>query len=67
MTALPSPSLSTQCIVSVAGGATRAALTVHQARRNNVADVSAKDSSQVSSQGQETVLGKGEGQDHATV
>nr|XP_020014226.1 RUS1 family protein C16orf58 homolog isoform X2 [Castor canadensis] len=35
-----------KCIVSVAGGATRAALTVHQARRNNVADVSAKDSSQ---------------------
>lgn len=43
---LPSP---TQCIVSVAGGATRAALTMHQARRNNMADVSAKDSSQVSS------------------
>ncbi|EAW52122.1 chromosome 16 open reading frame 58, isoform CRA_b, partial [Homo sapiens] len=35
-----------RCIVSVAGGATRAALTVHQARRNNMADVSAKDSSQ---------------------
>ncbi|PNJ33698.1 RUS family member 1 isoform X2 [Pongo pygmaeus] len=35
-----------KCIVSVAGGATRAALTVHQARRNNMADVSAKDSSQ---------------------
>nr|XP_035971243.1 RUS family member 1 isoform X4 [Halichoerus grypus] len=34
------------CIVSVAGGATRAALTMHQARRNNMADVSAKDSSQ---------------------
>lgn len=38
-----------KCIVSVAGGATRAALTMHQARRNNMADVSAKDSSQVSS------------------
>ncbi|XP_045849144.1 RUS family member 1 isoform X1 [Meles meles] len=37
---------SPQCIVSVAGGATRAALTMHQARRNNMADVSAKDSSQ---------------------
>lgn len=36
-----------QCIVSVAGGATRAALTMHQARRNNMADVSAKDGSQV--------------------
>lgn len=36
--------------MSVAGGATRAALTMHQARRNNMADVSAKDSSQVSSQ-----------------
>ncbi|XP_064449099.1 RUS family member 1 isoform X5 [Mirounga angustirostris] len=36
-----------KCIVSVAGGATRAALTMHQARRNNMADVSAKDSSQV--------------------
>ncbi|KAM6166020.1 RUS family member 1 [Erethizon dorsatum] len=35
-----------KCIVSVAGGATRAALTVHQARRNNMADVSAKDGSQ---------------------
>ncbi|XP_062841028.1 RUS1 family protein C16orf58 homolog [Trichomycterus rosablanca] len=33
-------------IVGVAGGATRAALTVHQARRNNMADVSAKDGSQ---------------------
>ena len=29
-----------------AGGATRAALTQHQARRNNMADVSAKDGSQ---------------------
>ncbi|XP_066131869.1 RUS family member 1 [Saccopteryx bilineata] len=35
-----------KCIVSVAGGATRAALTVHQARRNNMADVAAKDGSQ---------------------
>uniref|UniRef100_A0A8C1B5K1 RUS family member 1 n=2 Tax=Cyprinus carpio TaxID=7962 RepID=A0A8C1B5K1_CYPCA len=34
-------------IVGVAGGATRAALTVHQARRNNMADISAKDGSQV--------------------
>ncbi|XP_007186536.2 RUS family member 1 isoform X6 [Balaenoptera acutorostrata] len=34
------------CIVGVAGGATRAALTMHQARRNNMADVSAKDGSQ---------------------
>lgn len=33
-------------LVGVAGGATRAALTQHQARRNNLADVSAKDSSQ---------------------
>ena len=36
-----------QSIVGVAGGATRAALTQHQARRNNMADVSAKDGSQV--------------------
>lgn len=36
-----------QSIVGVAGGATRAALTVHQARRDNMADVSAKDGSQV--------------------
>ncbi|XP_040452219.1 RUS family member 1 isoform X4 [Falco naumanni] len=35
-----------QCIVGVAGGATRAALAVHQARRDNMADVAAKDSSQ---------------------
>ncbi|CAJ0962125.1 unnamed protein product [Ranitomeya imitator] len=34
------------CIVGVAGGATRAALTVHQARRDNMADVCAKDGSQ---------------------
>ncbi|XP_022085873.1 RUS1 family protein C16orf58 homolog isoform X2 [Acanthaster planci] len=33
-------------IVGVAGGATRAALTMHQARRENMADVSAKDGSQ---------------------
>ncbi|XP_076367237.1 RUS family member 1 isoform X1 [Tachypleus tridentatus] len=33
-------------IVGIAGGATRAALTQHQARRNNMADVSAKDNSQ---------------------
>uniref|UniRef100_A0A8D0GWC7 RUS family member 1 n=1 Tax=Sphenodon punctatus TaxID=8508 RepID=A0A8D0GWC7_SPHPU len=35
-----------KCIVGVAGGATRAALTMHQARRDNMADVSAKDGSQ---------------------
>eukprot|EP00795_Rhopilema_esculentum_P015616 gene15616-6898_t len=33
-------------IVGVAGGATRASLTQHQARRDNMADVSAKDGSQ---------------------
>uniref|UniRef100_A0A8C7IHR7 RUS family member 1 n=1 Tax=Oncorhynchus kisutch TaxID=8019 RepID=A0A8C7IHR7_ONCKI len=33
-------------IVRVAGGATRAALTLHQARRDNMADISAKDGSQ---------------------
>ncbi|XP_048476864.1 RUS1 family protein C16orf58 homolog, partial [Rhincodon typus] len=33
-------------IVGVSGGATRAALTVHQAQRDNMADVSAKDGSQ---------------------
>ena len=33
-------------IVGVAGGASRAALTQHQARRNNMADVAAKDGSQ---------------------
>ena len=32
--------------MGVAGGATRAALTQHQARRNNMADVAAKDGSQ---------------------
>ena len=36
-----------QSIVGVAGGATRASLTEHQARKNNMADVSAKDGSQV--------------------
>uniref|UniRef100_A0A6Q2Y9E1 RUS family member 1 n=1 Tax=Esox lucius TaxID=8010 RepID=A0A6Q2Y9E1_ESOLU len=35
-----------KAIVGVAGGATRAALTVHQARRDNMADISAKDGSQ---------------------
>lgn len=33
-------------IVGVAGGATRAAMTLHHAIRNNMADVSAKDSAQ---------------------
>jgi hypothetical protein len=33
-------------IVGVAGGSTRAALTQHQAKRNNMADVSAKDGNQ---------------------
>ncbi|XP_061906207.1 RUS1 family protein C16orf58 homolog [Entelurus aequoreus] len=33
-------------VVGVAGGATRASLTVHQARRDNMADISAKDGSQ---------------------
>lgn len=42
---------SLQSIVGVAGGATRAALTVHQARRNNMADISAKDGSQVGPRG----------------
>ena len=36
-----------QAVVGVAGGATRAALVQHQARRDNMADVSAKDGSQV--------------------
>jgi hypothetical protein len=35
-----------RAVVGVAGGATRAAVTQHQARRNNMADVSAKDGSQ---------------------
>eukprot|EP00051_Salpingoeca_urceolata_P022488 m.368408 g.368408 ORF g.368408 m.368408 type:complete len:442 (-) comp19977_c1_seq9:49-1374(-) len=35
-----------RAIVGVAGGATRAALTQHQARANNTGDVSAKDGSQ---------------------
>ena len=34
--------------MGVAGGATRAAVVQHQARRDNMADVSAKDGSQVS-------------------
>lgn len=33
--------------MGVAGGATKAAFTQHQARRDNMADVSAKDGSQV--------------------
>lgn len=35
-----------KALVGVAGGATRASLTQHQTRRNNMADVSAKDGSQ---------------------
>lgn len=38
---------SPQAIVGTAGGATRAALVQHQARRDNMADVAAKDGSQV--------------------
>lgn len=34
--------------MNVAGGATRTALIQHQARRDNMADVAAKDGSQVS-------------------
>ena len=34
-------------MVGVAGGATRAAIAVHQARRDNAAEVAAKDGSQV--------------------
>ena len=41
------PSDQLQSIVGVAGGATKAAFTQHQARRDNMADVSAKDGSQV--------------------
>ncbi|KAK7084566.1 hypothetical protein SK128_005218 [Halocaridina rubra] len=51
--ALPVPFILTMCVsaimlslVGVAGGATRAAFTCHQARRDNMADVSAKDGSQ---------------------
>ncbi len=33
-------------VVGVAGGATRAAITRHQARNNNIAEVQAKDGSQ---------------------
>lgn len=36
-----------QSVVSVAGGATRAAVIQHQALDNNMADLSAKDGSQV--------------------
>eukprot|EP00741_Cyanophora_paradoxa_P009805 tig00000147_g9498.t1 len=36
----------TRAVVGVAGGATRAAFVVHQARRGNTADVQAKDNSQ---------------------
>ncbi len=32
--------------MGVAGGATRAAITQHQAKRNNISDVAAKDKSQ---------------------
>ncbi|XP_044019590.1 RUS family member 1-like [Aphidius gifuensis] len=39
-------STSMKAVVSVAGGATRAALTQHQALNNNICDVSAKDGSQ---------------------
>jgi hypothetical protein len=35
-------------IVGVAGGATRAAITQHQAKKNNMADLSAKEGSQES-------------------
>ena len=38
-----------QAVVDVAGRATRTALIQHQARRDNMADVAAKDGSQVSS------------------
>ncbi|XP_015603270.1 RUS1 family protein C16orf58 homolog isoform X2 [Cephus cinctus] len=39
-------SMAMKAVVGVAGGATRAALTQHQALQNNLADVSAKDGSQ---------------------
>ena len=39
--------IGTQSIVGVAGGATKAAMIQHQARRDNMADVAAKDGSQV--------------------
>lgn len=39
-------STAMKSIVGVAGGATRAALTQHQALKGNVGDVSAKDGSQ---------------------
>lgn len=38
---------STQAIVGTAGSATRAAFVQHQARKDNMADVAAKDGSQV--------------------
>ncbi|VDO77074.1 unnamed protein product [Schistosoma mattheei] len=40
--------LSKKSLVGVAGSATRAAIVQHQAINNNLADVSAKDGSQVS-------------------
>jgi len=46
ITALLCVSGIAKSIVGVAGGATRAALTQHQARQSNLADVSAKDGSQ---------------------
>jgi len=46
VTALLCVSGVAKSIVGVAGGATRAALTHHQARQGNLADVSAKDGSQ---------------------
>jgi len=46
VTALLCVSGIAKSIVGVAGGATRAALTQHQARQSNLADVSAKDGSQ---------------------
>ncbi len=42
--------------MGTAGGATRAALVQHQARRDNMADVSAKDGSQVSSCSSSTLV-----------
>ena len=51
-----------QAIVGLVGGATRAALTMHQARRNNMADVSAKDGSQVCRRGYK--WGREKGGDH---
>ncbi|XP_063225959.1 RUS family member 1 isoform X2 [Bacillus rossius redtenbacheri] len=45
-TALLCASTAVKAVVGVAGGATRAAVTQHQAIRNNMGDVSAKDGSQ---------------------